>query len=124
VAPRGFAGSPDPPLGGGSGGKRVRTADPLLAKQVLYQLSYAPAAGLPRRGRLVPGGRDFPKIRKVKLCAATPARGSGAKLSSLCRDFHPGTLYRGRVARVLPYPFRYRPVHPLGLVRARGRNAP
>ena len=24
------------------GGKRVRTADPLLAKQVLYQLSYTP----------------------------------------------------------------------------------
>ena len=24
------------------GGKRIRTADPLLAKQVLYQLSYTP----------------------------------------------------------------------------------
>ena len=30
------------PLRGG--GKRVRTADPLLAKQVLFQLSYTPAA--------------------------------------------------------------------------------
>ena len=27
------------------GGKRVRTADPLLAKQVLYQLSYTPVNG-------------------------------------------------------------------------------
>ena len=26
------------------GGNRVRTGDPLLAKQVLYQLSYTPAA--------------------------------------------------------------------------------
>lgn len=29
-------------LQGGGGGKRDRTDDPLLAKQVLYQLSYAP----------------------------------------------------------------------------------
>ena len=28
-----------PPFGGG---KRIRTDDPLLAKQVLYQLSYTP----------------------------------------------------------------------------------
>ena len=27
----------------GSGDERTRTADPLLAKQVLYQLSYVPA---------------------------------------------------------------------------------
>ena len=26
----------------GGGGKRIRTADPLLAKQVLFQLSYTP----------------------------------------------------------------------------------
>ena len=32
------------PFGGDpvGGGKRIRTADPLLAKQVLYQLSYTP----------------------------------------------------------------------------------
>ena len=30
------------------GGKRVRTADPLLAGQVLYQLSYTPIALLKR----------------------------------------------------------------------------
>ena len=29
----------------GGGGKRDRTDDPLLAKQVLYQLSYAPFKG-------------------------------------------------------------------------------
>jgi hypothetical protein len=34
--------SAEPTLAGRSGGKRIRTDDPLLAKQVLYQLSYAP----------------------------------------------------------------------------------
>tara|TARA_B100000459_G_C8559815_1_gene193471 strand:+ start:563 stop:712 length:150 start_codon:yes stop_codon:yes gene_type:complete len=29
------------------GGMRIRTADPLLAKQMLYQLSYAPVKFLP-----------------------------------------------------------------------------
>ena len=29
------------------GGNRTRTGDPLLAKQVLYQLSYTPASGVP-----------------------------------------------------------------------------
>ena len=29
------------------GGKRIRTADPLLAKQMLYQLSYTPESGFP-----------------------------------------------------------------------------
>ena len=32
-------------LGNLGGGKRDRTDDPLLAKQVLYQLSYAPVLG-------------------------------------------------------------------------------
>ena len=36
---RGAAGSPK----GAGGDERTRTADPLLAKQVLYQLSYVPA---------------------------------------------------------------------------------
>ena len=31
----------------GGGGDRIRTDDPLLAKQMLYQLSYAPSRGLP-----------------------------------------------------------------------------
>ena len=34
--------SPLSPFQGFGGGKRVRTADPLLAGQVLYQLSYTP----------------------------------------------------------------------------------
>jgi hypothetical protein len=38
-SPLHFWGSPRSPLGGG---ERIRTADPLLAKQVLSQLSYAP----------------------------------------------------------------------------------
>ena len=46
----GFGGSGQPtagrqgPAGGGPGGDRIRTDDPLLAKQVLSRLSYAPAA--------------------------------------------------------------------------------
>jgi hypothetical protein len=43
------------------GGKRVRTADPLLAKQVLYQLSYTPINRLLGLRMASPGGRDFPK---------------------------------------------------------------
>ena len=40
--PQPHHGIPAPTLAGRSGGKRIRTDDPLLAKQVLYQLSYAP----------------------------------------------------------------------------------
>ena len=39
MSPFSFAGLPTPLSGGG---KRIRTDDPLLAKQVLYQLSYTP----------------------------------------------------------------------------------
>ena len=35
------------------GGKRVRTADPLLAGQVLYQLSYTPVFCPPRSRKTV-----------------------------------------------------------------------
>ena len=38
---------PSLPLNGG--GKRIRTDDPLLAKQVLYQLSYTPVCRLTSR---------------------------------------------------------------------------
>jgi hypothetical protein len=38
----------------GSGAKGTRTPDPLLAKQVLFQLSYSPSASVPSIGyRLV-----------------------------------------------------------------------
>ena len=36
---------------GENGGKRIRTDDPLLAKQVLYQLSYAPVVPIRRSRR-------------------------------------------------------------------------
>ncbi len=39
--PAGLPGASGPPINIG-GGMRIRTADPLLAKQMLYQLSYAP----------------------------------------------------------------------------------
>ena len=51
---------------------RIRTADPLLAKQMLYQLSYAPDRLLPRlycRGSHGKSG----KIEKTKLCVAGAA---------------------------------------------------
>jgi hypothetical protein len=34
-----------PALGGGGGDEETRTPDPLLAKEMLYQLSYVPAPG-------------------------------------------------------------------------------
>ena len=33
------------PTGGGGGDEETRTPDPLLAKEMLYQLSYVPAPG-------------------------------------------------------------------------------
>ena len=47
-------------LGNLGGGKRDRTDDPLLAKQVLYQLSYAPNVSLPLLGLRLSFG--FPVI--------------------------------------------------------------
>ena len=41
---------PRPGLGFKDGAKRTRTADPLHAMQVLYQLSYGPIETLGRRG--------------------------------------------------------------------------
>jgi hypothetical protein len=35
------------------GDKRIRTADPLLARQVLYQLSYIPEMACPKRFELL-----------------------------------------------------------------------
>jgi hypothetical protein len=43
--------SMEPPVARRPGGNRIRTGDPLLAKQVLYQLSYAPTASRPRQHR-------------------------------------------------------------------------
>ena len=57
-----------------SGGMRIRTADPLLAKQMLYQLSYAPA-----KSKI--GSAE--KKREVKTnwrTAQCPSNGSGANV--------------------------------------------
>ncbi len=43
--------------GRNGGGKRIRTADPLLAKQVLFQLSYTPSISAPAGGAMVGLGR-------------------------------------------------------------------
>jgi hypothetical protein len=47
---------PDVHLPGSGGDERTRTADPLLAKQVLYQLSYVPvfACGITKPGPCTP----------------------------------------------------------------------
>ena len=47
-------------FGGKTGGDRVRTDDPLLAKQVLSRLSYAPAATAKRAGDGTGHERDGP----------------------------------------------------------------
>ena len=52
----------------GGGGKRARTDDPLLAKQVLYQLSYAPRS--PFMWCLVGlGGLEPPTPRLSSVCS-------------------------------------------------------
>ena len=64
---------------GSNGGDRIRTDDPLLAKQVLYQLSYAPRWSSFSMAAIVP--RDAahttrPTRRLAAQCAApAPARG-------------------------------------------------
>ena len=61
-----------------NGGKRIRTDDPLLAKQVLYQLSYAPVA-YPQQDRHAggpkgPDGSTTPSVA-VRRLAATATTG-------------------------------------------------
>ena len=53
----------------GSGAKGTRTPDPLLAKQVLFQLSYSPERGAPRVPGARPGTRSpaaAPAVRPVR----------------------------------------------------------
>jgi hypothetical protein len=52
------------PWGGGGGDEETRTPDPLLAKEVLYQLSYVPSA--PGFG----GGRFWTRTRGLCLIRA------------------------------------------------------
>ena len=59
-------------LGNLGGGKRDRTDDPLLAKQVLYQLSYAPfTLNLCQRLRYLVGlgGLEPPTPRLSSVCS-------------------------------------------------------
>ena len=51
-------------FGDASGGNRIRTGDPLLAKQMLYQLSYAPELFRETASRR----------RKIEMRAARPVR--------------------------------------------------
>jgi len=56
------------------GGKEIRTPDPLLAKQMLYQLSYAPAATLVS-SQSRPSGLDVPRATvhpALQLCHTIP----------------------------------------------------
>ena len=61
---------PAPPATGG--GKRIRTDDPLLAKQVLYQLSYTPVR---RRAVLpIPFECAFPHLQNHIVLKINPNR--------------------------------------------------
>ena len=51
--------------GGGGGDEETRTPDPLLAKEVLYQLSYVPSAPAGDGGRFWTRTRDLCLIRAV-----------------------------------------------------------
>ena len=50
---------------GGGGDEETRTPDPLLAKEMLYQLSYVPAPGIWGGGRFWTRTRDLCLIRAV-----------------------------------------------------------
>ena len=49
----------------GGGDEETRTPDPLLAKEMLYQLSYVPAPGVGNGGRFWTRTRDLCLIRAV-----------------------------------------------------------
>ena len=80
---------------GGAG--RTRTGDPLLAKQVLYQLSYDPEVGRPPLQRTL--------IPKIYFVRSTGTRAPGSQISNLKSHIHLPFDHRrhGRVA-VLPSP--------------------
>ncbi len=88
---------------GENGGKRIRTDDPLLAKQVLYQLSYAPVVPIRRSHRTQRGStaRSRASARQRVACSSPrgicPAPGAGEmgqgglepptpRLSSVCSN--------------------------------------
>ena len=55
-----------------SGDDRIRTDDPLVANQVLYQLSYVPFADMVpltrvRSAREMQNARDVPRVRMILL---------------------------------------------------------
>jgi hypothetical protein len=57
-----------------NGGNRIRTGDPLLAKQVLYQLSYAPL--VPTSHRTVEPGSTAPAAAVPRLAVAPQRAGN------------------------------------------------
>ena len=55
------------------GDSRIRTGDPLLAKQVLYQLSYTPLVEERRAPRsFIPGAISGPGTKKAGLVSGFP----------------------------------------------------
>jgi hypothetical protein len=58
---------------GDNGDNRIRTGDPLLAKQVLYQLSYVPGGTKARSGRTLWWAREDLNLRPhaYQACALT-----------------------------------------------------
>ena len=57
-----------------NGGKRIRTDDPLLAKQVLYQLSYAPVVPIRRSRRTDAAAPSTRAPRRADRRLAAPTR--------------------------------------------------
>jgi hypothetical protein len=56
---------PTPTVRSGGGDEETRTPDPLLAKEMLYQLSYVPGVGVGDGGRFWTRTRDLCLIRAV-----------------------------------------------------------
>ena len=69
------------PLAPIGGDERTRTADPLVANQVLYQLSYVP--GNDSKQRELPTSTDLPHYRRERLWRFRTQRMSVRQLSSV-----------------------------------------
>ena len=74
---------------GGGGDNRDRTDDPLLAKQVLSQLSYAPKLDLTCHNRITrspPAGLKHHRSRKIALVGQGGFEPPTPRLSSVCSN--------------------------------------
>jgi hypothetical protein len=81
------------------GGKRIRTAGPLLAKQVLFQLSYTPDPS--RRRPRLPPGRLLVGLGRVEL-PTSPLSGVRSSQLSYRPSIATGTALSSALSSMMP----------------------